>query len=51
MSEQLHSEQRTEVIRDVLQEIQHQNGPDSQSKPIIPSNGAGSATPRETDSD
>jgi len=51
MSDQLHSDQRSDVIRDILLEIQHQKGPAPRSRPIIPSNGAGTPTRQETDSD
>ena len=49
MSEQLHSDQRTEVIRDILNEIRHQKPSHVQTKPIIPSNGSGNASHQQTD--
>ena len=43
MSEQLQSDDRAEVVRDILQEIRHQKEPDTPSKRPIPENGSGNS--------
>ncbi|HTG73884.1 MAG TPA: hypothetical protein VMB70_08950, partial [Terriglobia bacterium] len=43
MSEQLQSDGRAEVVRDILQEIRHHKEPEAPSKRPIPENGSGNS--------
>jgi amino acid transporter len=43
MSEQLQSDDRAEVVRDILQEIRHHKEPDAPAKRPIPENGSGNS--------
>jgi hypothetical protein len=50
MSEQLQSGERTEVVEDILQEIEHHKTPEGPTKPAIPTNGTVNPV-QEPDSD